>query len=101
MLGMYFFYLYSDKSDLECKIAKEIKLKNLDSDTLSNLGFFVKEINKHIVPKTIYQFINVFAFTNLVDASKDIVIKINLYFINFETIKKIIKKCKNCICDHK
>ena len=54
MLGMYFFYLYSDKSDLECKIAKEIKLKNLDSDTLSNLGFFVKEINKHIVPKTIY-----------------------------------------------
>lgn len=54
MLGMYFFYLYSDKSDLVCKIAKEIKLKNLDSDTLSNLGFFVKEIKKHTAPRTIY-----------------------------------------------
>jgi hypothetical protein len=54
MLGMFFFYLYSDKSDLECSIAKEIKLKNLDSDALSNLGYFDKELRKKILQKPNY-----------------------------------------------
>jgi len=39
---------------LECSIAKEIKLKNLDSDALSNLGYFDKELRKKILQKPNY-----------------------------------------------
>lgn len=51
MMGMYFLLLNDDKSDLNCELAKKIKLKDLDSNNLGNLEFFNNELKKEILKK--------------------------------------------------
>jgi len=46
MLGLYYYYLNYDESFLNCKIAKKIDLKSLDSQNLSNIKTILNRLKK-------------------------------------------------------
>ena len=54
MLGLYYYYLNYDESFLNCKIAKKIDLKSLDSQNLSNIKNDFKSSKKIQLILTIY-----------------------------------------------